>query len=224
MATPPPLPPILAPTTAGHASIPTTTSILEPAPELLLTRGCEKRSLAALEPEFVDSNDINGMAPSSAVLQSDFLIMDDANNLEDKVGMAGRGLRTTSIPIPPAQKRVRYSRENEPTASDFAQLEPVIQPYNRTEGRSPSTIRSGSRSLSLSKPTTDSDPLSSHIASVYTDQPERTVIYSEPEDCSTDLEAKDLRSSSHSPINSPNSEPSSGKWHCRNLELTLRMM
>ncbi|KAF9366424.1 hypothetical protein BGX34_003045 [Mortierella sp. NVP85] len=221
MASPPPLPPTLAPTTAGHASIQTTTSILEPAPELLLTRGCEKRSLAALEPEFVDSNDINGMAPSSAVLQSDFLIMDDANNLEDKVGMAGRGLRTTSIPIPPAQKRVRYSRENEPTASDFAQLEPVIQPYNRTEGRSPSTIRSGSRSLSLSKSTTGPDPLSSHIASVYTDQPERAVIYSEPVDCSTDLEEKhsspqdrtpkDLRSSSHSPSNSPNSEPSSVK-------------
>lgn len=184
MAAPPPLSPLAL--ADIHRTVQTTTNTIEPAPELLLTRGCEKRSLAALEPEFVDSNDINGMAPSSAVLQSDFLIMDDSNNLEDKADMTSRihSISTAPSPLPP-QKRVRYAHsENEPTASDFAQLEPVIQPYNKTEVRSQSNRGLGSRQHPPSERMSSTDPLLP--AGLYMDEPEGT-IYSEPLDCSSGL-------------------------------------
>ncbi|KAF9142356.1 hypothetical protein BG015_000950, partial [Linnemannia schmuckeri] len=61
----------------------------EPAPENLLTRGYSKRSLAAIEPEFVDSNTLDAPAPSSSVLQSDYLIIDENDNLGEHLDMSG---------------------------------------------------------------------------------------------------------------------------------------
>ncbi|KAG0236736.1 hypothetical protein BGX31_003828 [Mortierella sp. GBA43] len=123
------------------------------------------------------------MAPSSEVLQSDNLIMDDAHNLEDRVDMTSRIHVSSTTPSPlPAQKRVRYARsENEPTASDFAQLEPVIQPCNRPEVRSQSGLRSGSRNPVNGKRSTG-DPLSptSHGPSTHMPDSKSTVIYSDP--------------------------------------------
>ncbi|KAK5828215.1 hypothetical protein F5H01DRAFT_375944 [Linnemannia elongata] len=67
----------------------------EPAPENLLTRGYSKRSLAAIEPEFVDSNTLDAPAPSSSVLQSDYLIIDENGNLGEHLDMSGEVLPTT---------------------------------------------------------------------------------------------------------------------------------
>lgn len=61
----------------------------EAAPENLLTRGYSKRSLAAIEPEFVDSNTLDAPAPSSSVLQSDYLIIDEHGNLGEHLDMSG---------------------------------------------------------------------------------------------------------------------------------------
>ena len=106
-----------------------------PAPENLLTRGYSKRSLAAIEPEFVDSNTLDASAPSSSVLQSDYLIIDENGNLGEHLDMsgevragAGAGAGAVGIPSPAssatsttavvggesggsghAVKRVRYS-------------------------------------------------------------------------------------------------------------------
>ncbi|KAG9327537.1 hypothetical protein KVV02_003782 [Mortierella alpina] len=183
----------------GHGLIQTTSNTLEPAPEMLLTRGCDKRSFAALEPEFVDSNDINGMAPASAVLQSDHLVIDDDHNLDDKVDMSGRVILTTapSDPThPPVPKRTRLSPDAiRPSASDFAQLQPIIQPDSRRELRdqhghrhrlthvreSPAMTHSLSRRRSIA----DLVPPSSHCAPVNMDEPEATVVYGEPMDSSS---------------------------------------
>lgn len=61
----------------------------EAAPENLLTHGYQKRSLAAIEPEFVDSNSFDAPAPSSSVLQSDYLIIDENGNLGEHLDMSG---------------------------------------------------------------------------------------------------------------------------------------
>ncbi|KAF8929330.1 hypothetical protein BGZ47_001110, partial [Haplosporangium gracile] len=61
----------------------------EPAPENFLTRGYPKRSLAAIETEFVDSNTFDAPAPPSSVLQSDNLIIDENNNLGEHLDMSG---------------------------------------------------------------------------------------------------------------------------------------
>ncbi|KAG0377018.1 hypothetical protein BGX24_006840 [Mortierella sp. AD032] len=72
-----------------HGGLQTTTNQPEAAPEILLTRGYSKRSLAAMEPEFVDSNTLDAHAPSSSVLQSDYLIIDDMDRLGEHLDMAG---------------------------------------------------------------------------------------------------------------------------------------
>ncbi|KAG9071314.1 hypothetical protein KI688_005525 [Linnemannia hyalina] len=79
----------------------------EAAPENLLTRGYSKRSLAAIEPEFVDSNTLDAHAPSSSVLQSDYLIIDENGNLGEHLDMssevspvAGAGASAVGIPSP----------------------------------------------------------------------------------------------------------------------------
>ncbi|KAI8605190.1 hypothetical protein EDD21DRAFT_364168 [Dissophora ornata] len=183
MAAPP-----LDSSTAIHGAMQTTTDTPVPAPEVLLTRPYEKRSLAAMEPEFVDNNDINGMAPSSAILQSDFLIMDDANNLEDKVDMSHK-VGLTHKPMPPASKRVRYTtQENEPTSSDYAQIEPIIQPADKTNSaaRRPSSSRSGSHStMSRRRSIADLVHPSRHHPPVYVDEPESTAVCGEPVDSSS---------------------------------------
>ncbi|KAF9107995.1 hypothetical protein BGX29_003848 [Mortierella sp. GBA35] len=127
-----------------HGSIQTTTGRPEAAPEVLLTRGCSKRSLAAMEPEFVDSNTLDAHAPSSSVLQSDYLIIDDNDNLGEHLDMSGEvhteaspASSTTSSAIEAAHtaKRVRYSLSDDvqPTAVELSVLQPVIQPDNKRE-------------------------------------------------------------------------------------------
>ncbi|KAG0233549.1 hypothetical protein BGW42_007384 [Actinomortierella wolfii] len=114
---------------AQHPLLPTTTSRPEPAPENLLTKGESKRSWAALETEFVDSNDINGMAPSSAILRADHLVIDDHQILADKANL----IAEITEPIQnhePASKRLKASLD-QPSAADLAALgdqNAVIQP------------------------------------------------------------------------------------------------
>ncbi|KAF9564572.1 hypothetical protein EC968_004455 [Mortierella alpina] len=183
----------------GHGLIQTTSNTLEPAPEMLLTRGCDKRSFAALEPEFVDSNDINGMAPASAVLQSDHLVIDDDHNLDDKVDMSSRVILTTApsdTSQPPVPKRTRLSLGDiQPSAADFAQLQPIIQPDSKREPRDQPGHRhrhadtreppEKTHSLSRRRSIADLLPPSSHRAPVDVDEPEATVIYGEPMDSSS---------------------------------------
>ncbi|KAF9949303.1 hypothetical protein BGZ72_008911 [Mortierella alpina] len=183
----------------GHGLIQTTSNTLEPAPEMLLTRGCDKRSFAALEPEFVDSNDINGMAPASAVLQSDYLVIDDDHNLEDKVDMSDRVILTTApsnTTRPPVSKRARLSADDiRPSASDFAQLQPIIQPDSKRETGDESGHRhrhtysreqpAKSHSLSRRRSIADMVPPSSQCAPVNVDEPEATIVYGEPMDSSS---------------------------------------
>lgn len=69
----------------------------EAAPENLLTHGYSKRSLAAIEPEFVDSNTLDAPAPSSSVLQSDYLIIDENGNLGEHLDMSGEVPPTTGL-------------------------------------------------------------------------------------------------------------------------------
>ncbi|KAF9320211.1 hypothetical protein BG003_006795 [Podila horticola] len=134
-------------TSLPHGSIQTTTGTAEPAPEVLLTKGYAKRSLAAIETEFVDSSDINGMAPSSAVLQADYLIMDDAHNLDDRYDMAPKA-NAPDIPrdirLP---KRVRYTNNSKLSTSDFTHLEPIITPKDE---QSSTFFSSSSSSVSSS--------------------------------------------------------------------------
>ncbi|CAO3575044.1 unnamed protein product [Mortierella alpina] len=184
----------------GHGLIQTTSNTLEPAPEVLLTRGCDKRSFAALEPEFVDSNDINGMAPASAVLQSDHLVIDDDHNLDEKFDMSGRVILTTApsnATQPPVPKRTRFSQDDiRPTASDFAQLQPIIQPDSEREPgdqhvhhhrhtHAPLEPPARSHSLSRRRSIADLIPPSSHCAPVNVDEPEAMVVYGEPMDSSS---------------------------------------
>ncbi|KAF9966598.1 hypothetical protein BGZ70_001856 [Mortierella alpina] len=184
----------------GHGFIQTTSNTLEPAPEVLLTRGCDKRSFAALEPEFVDSNDINGMAPASAVLQSDHLVIDDDHNLDEKFDMSGRVILTTApsdATQPPVPKRTRLSQDDvRPTASDFAQLQPIIQPDSKREPgdqhvhhhrhtHAPREPPATSHSLSRRRSIADLVPPSSHRAPVNVDEPEAMVAYGEPMDSSS---------------------------------------
>ncbi|KAG0289699.1 hypothetical protein BGZ98_003747 [Dissophora globulifera] len=102
------------------------------------------------------------MAPSSAVLQCDFLVMDDAHNLDDKVDMSDR-VQSSSLPMPPPPKRVRYSgtKEHEPTASDYAQIEPIIHPEANSTSDSPGARPTTTRSLSRSGPSSSSSSSSS---------------------------------------------------------------
>ncbi|KAF9288258.1 hypothetical protein BGZ68_000543 [Mortierella alpina] len=198
----------------GHGLIQTTSNTLEPAPEVLLTRGCDKRSFAALEPEFVDSNDINGMAPASAVLQSDHLVIDDEHNLDEKFDMSGRVILTTApsnTTQPPVPKRTRLSPDDvRPSASDFAQLQPIIQPDNKREPGDQHGHHHGhihtreqpakTHSLSRRRSIADLVPPSSQRAPVNVDEPEATVVYGEPMDSSSaalaldDSEDEDLSS------------------------------
>ncbi|KAG0091522.1 hypothetical protein BGZ93_007522 [Podila epicladia] len=192
-----------------HGSIQTTTGTAEPAPEVLLTRGYAKRSLAAIEPEFVDSSDINGMAPSSAVLQADYLIMDDAHNLDDRYDMAPKA----NAPDPPRNirlsKRVRYTDDSKLTASDFAHLEPIITPKDEQPPQfilssSPSPpsglFRKSSSSSSNVHPHTQSRkrsiadlvPPSSSQEPVYLDETRAINEYGEPMDSSAASLAMDL--------------------------------
>ncbi|KAI1320301.1 hypothetical protein EDD11_001516 [Mortierella claussenii] len=212
MSSSPPPPPLAGSPALQHAGIQTTTSALEAAPENLLVRGYNKRSLAALEPEFVDNSDINAMAPSSAILQSDFLVKDDNHNLDDKVDMADRVILSHAPLSPPAPlpKRVRYApSNNEPTAADYALLNPVIQPSNeeaanthhtrsRSSSSSPSsTSDSSSRpnrphSVSRRRSIADLVPSSGRRTSVLMDEPEATTIYGEPVDSSSAGLAMDI--------------------------------
>ncbi|KAG0032259.1 hypothetical protein BGZ82_006605 [Podila clonocystis] len=200
-------------TTLPHGSIQTTTGTAEPAPEVLLTKGYSKRSLAAIEPEFVDSSDINGMAPSSAVLQADYLIMDDAHNLDDRYDMAPKA----NAPDPPRDirlpKRVRYMDDSKLTASDFAHLEPIITPkdeqpptfFSASSSSTSSSAglfrrNSSSSSSSSGHPHTQSRkrsiadlvPHSSSQEPVYLDETRAINEYGEPVDSSAASLAMDL--------------------------------
>ncbi|KAF9915578.1 hypothetical protein BX616_005836 [Lobosporangium transversale] len=196
-----------------HGSIQTTTGTLEPAPEVLLTRGYPKRSLAALETEFVDNNDINSMAPSSAVLQSSFLIMDDAHNLEDKVDKSDHVTlpQSQSSSAQPPPKRVRYgSLENEPTATDYALLEPIIHPDK--DNTIPRARRHSAAASSSIVPSQTSHPTMSrrrsladlvHSSSqrppVVLDEAEATAAYGEPIDTSSPSLGMDIDASEQPP-------------------------
>ncbi|KAF9979167.1 hypothetical protein BGZ73_005335 [Actinomortierella ambigua] len=122
-----------------HPLLPTTTSRPEPAPASLLTKGEAKRSCAALEPEFVDSNDINGMAPSSAILRADYLVIDDNQNLVDKAGrsidltvLSSAAALGNQLQTQPAVKRLKVSIDQpQPSVVDLAALgdkNTIIQP------------------------------------------------------------------------------------------------
>ncbi|GJJ69622.1 hypothetical protein EMPS_01969 [Entomortierella parvispora] len=185
----------------GHSGIPTTTGQPEVAPENLLTRGYAKRSLAALEAEFVESNDINAMAPSSAVLQSDYLIMDDAHNLGEKVDMSESvaPLSTTTATVGPAAKRPRYTAADHESAAvseaDFAQLKPVIQP--RSGSKSPSsgdhatmttatpTTRPRASSISWARSVSDLVPPPSQLAPICLDEEDAAKVLGRPMDSSS---------------------------------------
>ncbi|KAG0212896.1 hypothetical protein BGX28_005358 [Mortierella sp. GBA30] len=206
---------------AIHGLLPTTTNTLEPAPEVLLTRGYEKRSLAALEPEFVDSNDINATAPSSAVLQSDFLIIDDDHNLEEKVDMSDRVILSSvssSTPPRPPLKRPRFSSvQLEPTSSDYAQLQPVIQPDSKREPgdqhghghghnlqhslshRQQQDRAERTHSLSRRRSIADLVHPSNQRSPVYVDEPEATTVYGEPMDSSSGTLALEPFEEDHPP-------------------------
>ncbi|KAF9186574.1 hypothetical protein BGZ51_001929 [Haplosporangium sp. Z 767] len=182
-----------ADTAFGHATVPTTTSTAEAAPEVLLTRGCNKRSLAAVGVEFIDSNDINGSAPTSSVLQSDYLIIDDDDNLNDKVDKAPEVTLPTQPPHPPLSKRTRYSSEPQLTASDYALLQPIIQPDNKREsghqhnhGEHTHTIgrdlSQRTHPFTRRRSMADLIPASNQGAVVCFDEPEATAIYGEPMD------------------------------------------
>ncbi|KAF9329080.1 hypothetical protein BG006_007829 [Podila minutissima] len=193
-----------------HGSIQTTTGTAEPAPEVLLTRGYAKRSLAAIEPEFVDSSDINGMAPSSAVLQADYLIMDDAHNLDDRYDMAPKANALDPPRDMRLSKRVRYTDDSKLTASDFAHLEPIITPKDEhpsmfiasSSSSSPSGLfrKSSSSSSSTGHPHTQSRkrsiadlvPPSSSQEPVYLDETRAINEYGEPVDSSAASLAMDL--------------------------------
>ncbi|KAG0031932.1 hypothetical protein BGZ81_000281 [Podila clonocystis] len=172
-----------------HGSIQTTTGTAEPAPEVLLTKGYSKRSLAAIEPEFVDSSDINGMAPSSAA------------NAPDPP-------RDVRLP-----KRVRYMDDSKLTASDFAHLEPIITPKDEqpptffSASSSSASSSSGlfrrnssSSSSSFGHPHTQSRkrsiadlvPPSSSQEPVYLDETRAINEYGEPVDSSAASLAMDL--------------------------------
>ncbi|KAF9368905.1 hypothetical protein CPB97_004148, partial [Podila verticillata] len=197
------------PDTQPHGSIQTTTGTAEPAPEVLLTKGYAKRSLAAIETEFVDSCDVNGMAPSSAVLQADYLIMDDAHNLDERYDMAPKA----NAPDPPRDirvtKRVRYSDDRKLTASDFSHLEPIITPkdeqpsiFSTSSSSSLGLYRKNSSSLSSSNsiPHTQSRkrsiadlvPPSSSQEPVYLDETRAINEYGEPVDTSAAGLAMDI--------------------------------
>ncbi|KAG0266855.1 hypothetical protein BG011_000470 [Mortierella polycephala] len=176
-----------ADTAIGHATIPTTTSTVEAAPEVLLTRGCPKRSLAAVEAEFVDNNDIDGSAPTSSVLQSDYLIIDDDDNLNNKVEMAPEVILTTQPPHPPLFKRTRYSSEHQLTASDYALLQPIIQPDSKRElghqhNHGGHDHSSRTHPFTRKRSMADLIHASNHDAVVCFDEPEATAIYGEPMD------------------------------------------
>ncbi|KAF9926658.1 hypothetical protein FBU30_003802 [Linnemannia zychae] len=140
-----------------HGTMPTTTGRPEAAPELLVTRPCTKRSLAAIEPEFVDSNVFDAPAPSSSVLQADHLIMDDGGNLDkDKnkdihacidisksnasdatLSQASPVSSTNAGPVEQqSTKRVRYSFSDDGpqrvTVAELSVLQPVIQPVKKS--------------------------------------------------------------------------------------------
>ncbi|KAG0055789.1 hypothetical protein BGZ83_007369 [Gryganskiella cystojenkinii] len=192
-------------TNPPHSGVPTTTGQVEVAPENLITRGYPKRSLAALETEFVESNDINAMAPSSAVLQSDYLIMDDAHNLDERVDMAdsvpptsssssSSSSSTTAATGGPAAKRLRYTKDNSPILdADLAQLKPVIQPRKSISGdasndhtTAPSQQQKPrSSSISWARSVSDLVPPSSHLAPVYLDEANATKVFGEPIDSSS---------------------------------------
>ncbi|KAF9911715.1 hypothetical protein EC991_002443 [Linnemannia zychae] len=134
-----------------HGLIQTTSNRPEPAPQNLLTLGYSKRSLAAMETEFVDSNTLDALAPSSSVLQSDYLIIDENDRLGEHLDMSGEvptpspanpssgGSSATGASIEDATgvashaaKRVRYSfsddAQQRPTVAELSVLQPVIQP------------------------------------------------------------------------------------------------
>ncbi|KAG0270152.1 hypothetical protein DFQ27_000071 [Actinomortierella ambigua] len=155
-----------------HPLLPTTTSRPEPAPTSLLTKGEAKRSSAALEPEFVDSNDINGLAPSSAILRADYLVIDDNQILVDK---SDRTLDITALSSDaatlssqqhaqqPPVKRLKVSIDQpQPSAADLAALgdkNAVIQPalsFSRLTKTSPP-------SLAFSPSNTTYSPISNAI-------------------------------------------------------------
>ncbi|KAF9174897.1 hypothetical protein BGX21_006838 [Mortierella sp. AD011] len=161
----------------------TAANTFEASPEVILNRVNIKRTSTTSESEFVDRNDINEMAPSSAILHSG-LPMNDAGKINDEIDVSEGVTLANSIQSssPPAPKRVRYSNTKDGlTASDYAQLKPVIQPENNGITFSRSTPHCLSRKREIA----DLVHPSSQCSPVDMDEPEATIIYGEPVDSSS---------------------------------------
>ncbi|KAF9360173.1 hypothetical protein BGX26_010312 [Mortierella sp. AD094] len=164
-------------------TVQTVANTLEASPEIVLTRTNVKRTSTTSESEFVDRNDINEMAPSSAILHSG-LPMNDTSTTNDEIDVYERVTlaNSTQSLSPPAPKRARYSNTKDGlTASDYAQLKPVIQPENKDATFSRSTPHCLSRKREIA----DLVHPSSQCSPINMDEPEATIFYGEPVDSSS---------------------------------------
>ncbi|KAF9108999.1 hypothetical protein BGX27_008153 [Mortierella sp. AM989] len=163
----------------------TSNSTLDTSPEAVLARSHIKRT--SLGSELGDTNDTNEMAPSSAILYSD-LVMSDVRSADDVADKAVL-VNLAQSPLAPAPKRARYSNLNdELTASDYAQLKPVIQP----ESKGVTFSRSTSHPLSRKRAIADLIHPSSQCSPVNMDESEATVVYGEPVDSSSSTLSIDI--------------------------------
>ncbi|KAF8985742.1 hypothetical protein BGZ46_002121 [Entomortierella lignicola] len=134
----------------------------------------------SLEPDLTEKNDINEMAPSSAIFLSD-ISMNDNNKPTNEAIIADETILANSIHShsAPASKRVKYSSPKEGlTASDYAQLKPVVQP-DTTFSRP--TVHSLSRKRTIA----DLVPPPSQCSPIDMDEPDATIVYGEPVDSSS---------------------------------------
>ncbi|KAF9438171.1 hypothetical protein BGZ76_009378 [Entomortierella beljakovae] len=146
---------------------------MEKATESLLP--IPKRSFDT-ETDHTDKNDVNEMAPTSAILETK-LGMVDRHRLDMEIDIQ---VKENSVsPNGRAQKRARNSRD-ELTSSDLTQLKSIILPeveYN--------TSRPVTRSISRRRTMADLVHPSTSCPPINMDEPEATAVYGEPVDSSS---------------------------------------